>query len=294
MSQTEDIIQKIDYFQNSADASKVLELIDAPGTAGKDIIDALQYDIPLTANILKICNSSMFAFEGGIHSIKDAIQKLGPVEFKRAAALTASGNIFAVGEGTGYEAGRGEMRRHSIATAVISRHLVQLVALPEIKSDLFTACLMHDIGKLIMSEYIGEHYKKIVDIIADRECDFSDAENEVIGMTHAEVGARILEKWHFPPQMVTAVRYHHNPEAVPDSPLTHFVALSDRLAMLMGFTTAIDGLEYKGFPQLYKKYKLKESHLELIAMEAIDEILALIPFERRQPKGQWDGIDRRQ
>ncbi|MCP4153334.1 MAG: HDOD domain-containing protein [bacterium] len=279
MTVTEEIIQKIDYFHSPETEHKLLEVIDTPGTSIDDIMALLEYDIPITANILKLCNSPAYTINGGIGSLREAVERIGLVELKKFITLTASNQMFSKGTGQGYEVGMGEMRRHSAAAAIISRHLLDYE--PQIKDQLFTTCLLHDTGKLVLSEYISEHYEKIVSLINHHDYDFTEAEKEVIGMTHAEVGARILEKWQFPDEIVEAVRFHHNPEAVPDSPLTHFVSLADRIAMLLGFTTVVDGLGYRGFPKLYKKYKMKESHLEVIAMDAIDEIKRVIPFERR-------------
>ncbi|MCP5102617.1 MAG: HDOD domain-containing protein [bacterium] len=285
----EGIIQKIEYFPDRpGSAYKILGGPDAAEVTTEELLKLLEYDIAVTTNVMKFCNSSVFPAGRKINSLKEAVQYLDRKELRKVITMSASTDIFAKGSGyTGYESGLGEMRRHSIAAAVISKHLLQYVPEDVRKtSDLFTTCLLHDIGKIVLSQYVGEHNEKISRLMEEKQYDFAEAEKEVIGMTHAEVGARILEKWTFPPDMITAVRYHHDPEAVPDSALTHFVSLTDTVAMLMGYTTAIDALDYKGFPQLFKKYKMKEKDIELISMNAIDEIKNAIPFERRKkPRG---------
>ncbi len=296
MSKIDEINRKIEAFQcGGQSASRVLEIIDLPETTMEDVFRIFEYDIMATAHLLKLCNSSQYGGNGSIRSVREALDHLGKDELKKLISITASTNLFADGGGNGYEGNKGEMRRHSIATAIISRHLSHFA--PEMGGDLFTVCLLHDIGKLVLNEFAIQYGKDIGEAHRSARHDFSRAEHRIFGITHAEVSARILERWNFPAEMVRAVRYHHDPEAAPDSPLTHFVALSDRLAMIMGYTTALDGLAYKGFPGLYKKYKLKESHLELVSLNAIDEIKNALPFERRNVAdgdgSHWRGTERR-
>ena len=150
------------------------------------------------------------------------------------------------------------------------------------QQDLFTACLLHDIGKLVLNPYVSDHFEKIQRLVNESKCDFAEAEKAVLGMTHAEAGARVLEKWHFNPELVNAVRFHHNPEALPGSPITHFVTLADIISMMMGYSTGLDAMEYKGFPDLYKKYKMKEKDIEAILHKALDEVKNAVKFERRK------------
>lgn len=285
----EDIIRNIEYFPDRPGAAyEILAQIDRPGTGMDDILKILEYDIAVTTNILKFANSGMFGGCHNINSVKQALECIGIEPLKELITMSASTDIFAGGTGhTGYETGLGELRRHSQAAAVISRHLVPYIPSDsdgQIAAGLFTACLLHDVGKLILSRYVGEHDQKIKDLVSETHCDFAEAEKTVIGMTHAEVGARILEKWHFPGQLVTAARYHHQPEAVPHHTLTHFVSLANSIAMIIGYATGIDAMGYKGFPALYRKYKLKEKDIEIISMRAVDEIKAVTPFERRRKK----------
>lgn len=288
MTITEQIISKIEYFPHQPGAAyQIITQLDEKDASAEQIIHILEFDIAATTNLLKFCNipdnMQRFGFKKPVSSIKEAMAVMDISDLKEMIALTASTDIFSRGSGSGYEVGKGEMRRHSIAAAVISRHLTPYA--PEMKEDLFTTCLLHDIGKMILSEYIGNHMQEIHDLIHRQNTDFTAAELQILGMTHAEVGARILKKWGFPDGMVAAVQFHHNPQDSPDSPLTHFVSLADVIAMMMGFSTGFDALDYKTFPELYRKYKMKEKHIEQIMNNAVDEVKNAIPFERRQTAG---------
>jgi putative nucleotidyltransferase with HDIG domain len=291
---SEDIIRKIDYFPQQAGASyQVLGLLEEVEATGDEFLKILEFDIPTTANILKLCNSptytEKFKIKGKISSLKEALDRISPDVLKEMISMTASSEIFARSSGSGYESGKGQIRRHSIASAVISKYLLPYA--PQMKEDLFTTCLVHDIGKMILDESIGYHHDEIHQTMAEQHCDFATAETTILGMSHAEAGARILEKWQFPAEIIKAVRYHHRPDDMPNSPLTHFVSLANIIAMMMGFTTGLDAMEYKAFPQLYKKYKMKEKDIEFILMNSIDEVKNAIPFERRQDNSMWQGQD---
>lgn len=281
----EEILKKADHFPDQPDSAyQILGQIDASGTDTGDLLEMLEYDISITANMLKFCNSSIFNVNREINSIKEALQYIEEKDLKKMITMSASTDIFAKGSGyTGYEQGLGEMRRHSIATAVISKHLRPYIPPgAQLSGDLFTTCLLHDIGKIVLNRYVGEHYENISRLMEEKQYDFAEAEKEILGMTHAEVGAGILEKWAFPGEMVTAVRYHHDPHLVPDSVLTHFVALANTIARIIGYATSIDALDYKGFPDVYKKYKMKEKDIELVTINSIDEIKSVVTFERRK------------
>ena len=181
-------------------------------------------------------------------------------------------------KGSGYEMNKGEMRRHAIASAIISKYLNGFI--PEsIKGDLFTTCLIADIGKVVLSEEINNSNYRITNLVKNEGIDFLSAEKEIFGITHPEIGAKILEKWEFPEEMITAVRYHHEPDLVPDSQMAHFISLSSTIATLAGYTTGIDAFDYKGFPEIFKKYGIKQKDIQIILMESITEIKEVIPYK---------------
>lgn len=211
------------------------------------------------------------------------------LEYASLARLDKAGimdkftRIFAVSSGAGYEQGLGEMRRHSIASAIISKYLRPFA--PPMQEDLFTCALLHDIGKLILNRYVDSHHDRLMQVAREETGDFCEAEKKVLGICHAQVGALILENRQFPTDMVTAVRYHHAPGSCPDLPLAHFVSLCDLIAMMMGFATQLDAMDYKGFPELYTRYKMKEKDIEYIMMNSLDEINNAIPYEETTQKG---------
>lgn len=272
MNKIEKLIKSIDHLPPFPSViQKALDLI----LHHKDIkinkvIDIIQYDPSITSKILQLANSPLYGLRGKISSLRQAIVYIGLEELKNLLMILASNSVFS-DKYPGYESHSGELWMHSFGSAIISRNLGQYA--PELDSDLFTTTLLHDVGKIALSEYISIDYTSIISLIKDKGYTFIEAENEVIGMTHEELGAMILEKWSFPENMVEAVRYHHHPDQVMDSTLTHFVALSDIISMILGYGTVGDSLSYKAFPELYRRYNIKEKDIESIMSISLEKIL---------------------
>ena len=137
---------------------------------------------------------------------------------------------------------------------------------------MFIAALLHDIGKLVLSEFIEDLSGKIFKLIDDEGLSFLEAEKSVLGIDHAELGAVILEKWEFPEDVITAVKKHHTPFEEEDSALDNIVRLSDSMAMTMGYVTSVDGLAYHGFSEINKKYDIKQDTLDKIMSDSLEDI----------------------
>lgn len=278
MNAIQDIINRIEYLPPIAHSvTHVLEVLSRPDVPFDEVHKAIQYDPVLCANVLKLCNSAFFSRRRKVSELREAINLIGLVELKNTVLFLAAQGVFRRGS-KGYETHQGELLQHVIAAAVVARQLKPFM--PESETDLFTTALLHDVGKLVLHEFVSEAQADIAECLALTRCTFEEAELNIIGITHAEVGAIILSRWLFPDEMVKAVRFHHHPDQVPDSPLTHFTALADIIAMLMGYGTGNDGLAYHGYASLYGAYGLTEQVIEKIIMlctDQIDEIVRLLP-----------------
>ena len=97
----------------------------------------------------------------------------------------------------GYEAEAKELWEHAVGTALMSQILAKKILKRE-DPQLFTAALLHDIGKIILGEFVSEKYHEIKNSMSVRSCSFLEAEEEVLGMNHAGIGGVITAAWHFP------------------------------------------------------------------------------------------------
>ena len=208
-----EILSKVKSFPTMPGAgAKMLTLLEEPDTAVSEIEEILRYDAGLTANVLKLANSAYFGIPSKIGSLKQAVILLG---LKRLIQLVVASCVSAVMDKSvpGYDLPPGDLWRHSIAVSIAAEALVkdQKRAGAE---DVFTSALLHDVGKLVLGAFVKEELEAI-ESIAAKGVPFVVAENMILGTDHAEIGARILEQWNLPSDVINAVRWHHDPDS-PD------------------------------------------------------------------------------
>jgi len=251
----------------SGTAARVLKLLDDPDTSISGIGEILRYDPGLTANILKLTNSAYFGFPSQIGSVKQAVVLLGS---KRVIHLVMASCVNAIMDEQvlGYDLPPGELWRHSIAVSVAAEGLVKKLKIPPAE-EIFTAALLHDVGKLVLGDFVKEELKEI-ESIALEGIPFQVAEQKVLGTDHAEIGAEILKRWSFPPEVVNAVRWHHDPDSADEtSTLVDIVHVANVLCLMIGIGVGREGLHYEPSPLATKRLGLKTKQLELVASQTL-------------------------
>jgi putative nucleotidyltransferase with HDIG domain len=272
------ITERIESFPSMpGSAAKVLSLINDPEVSASEIEELVRLDPGLTANILKVTNSAYFGLPTAVGSLKRAIVLLG---LKRVVQIVTASCVTALMDKAvaGYDLLPGELWRHSIAVSVAAEILVKELNIPKAE-EIFTAALLHDVGKLILGEHVKDDLEKILSFATEDRA-FQDAEREVLGTDHAEVGSHILKAWSFPQEIVNAVRWHHDPDAADTkSPLLDIVHVSDVLCLIIGIGVGREGLHYELSPSAIKNLGLNTATLELVAsqtLEAVNELTDLL------------------
>ncbi len=174
-------------------------------------------------------------------------------------------------ENPGYETHKGELWTHVLAVSILAGKLGDSIGI-ENKDELFLAALLHDIGKLVLNEFVMDSYGEIMTMVEHKGMSFLEAEKRAVGMDHAVIGAQILGKWNFPIEIISAVMKHHTPFKEDDSELDNAVRLADTLSMMMGYETGVDGLAYNGFSDICRLYGMNHVSLENIMADSLEEI----------------------
>jgi HD-like signal output (HDOD) protein len=125
---------------------------------------------------------------------------------------------------------------------------------------------------VILSEFVKDYFDDIRKLVEERSISFSDAEKEILGIDHAELGGKITTEWKFPEVIVSSVRYHHTPFSTSEKDetvrLTH---LCDVIAMLTGIGGGSDGLYYHSSEKIMNHYHLKEEDIERFMVQLDDQ-----------------------
>jgi putative nucleotidyltransferase with HDIG domain len=190
-------------------AAKLLPLLRDPDSSIVRIEDLIKYDPGLTANLLKLTNSAYFGLPSRISSVRQAILLLGRKRLLQLVTTMCMSGLMKKSV-PGYDLPQGGLWRHSVAVAVAADRLVQSLKISQ-ADEVFTAALLHDIGKMVLGDFEQEDLKSIREMIA-KGISFEVAEYMVLGTNHADVGARILKSWSMPEELVHAVAWHHDPD----------------------------------------------------------------------------------
>lgn len=210
---------------------KLMRLMEDPDGNAHDVVKVVETDVALSAKLLRICNSAAFGVRQRVNSIEQAVFVRGFAEVQRLAVALSFGGFMSKPLG-GYDIDGGDFWMHSLLVALKSESLAGSTA--QFKNDssaAYTAGLLHDIGKLLLSHALNQQLGDAIrERIVSQGFSQTEAEKDVLGMDHADVGASLLEKWQLPACLVEAVRHHHRPNSTPEPTLSVFVHIADCMA----------------------------------------------------------------
>jgi putative nucleotidyltransferase with HDIG domain len=248
---------------------RALQLIDDPKSSAQDIVDVIQYDQSITVNVLKLCNSAYFGLRRNVNSLREALVMIGFNQLLEIIMSRESANLFR-GSCKGYGLENGGLWQHSVACSLLTRIISKRLN-REVTPAYFTAALLHDVGKMILSKFVKDYFEEIKKTVQEKQISFVDAEREILGMDHAELGGKITEQWEFPKAIVSAVRYHHTPFlAKEDHDIVQMIYLCDVVALITGIGVGVDGLSYQSYGEVMKQYNLNEKDIEKFIVQLDD------------------------
>lgn len=272
MSRVEEILNLVKHVQPFPKvARRVMELLADPDTDARTLAEVIQYDQVITANVLKICNAPYFGLSRKVSSLQEALVVIGDETLKDIIITSSSARFYKGEVGAGYELEQGELWRHSVAVGILAKNLVGKIKEVD-NGSAFTAGLLHDIGKRFLSSFVSDDFQRIMDKVTQEQCSWVEAEKEIIGITHAELGGIILKRWEFPEDIQRAVMSHHDPDALGKEPLTALVALANALVISMGIGVGADGLATKMQGEGLRRFGITQPHLDMCMANLIHEL----------------------
>jgi putative nucleotidyltransferase with HDIG domain len=189
-------------------ANKITKLIKDPTCTAIRVSEVIDKDQSLTSRVLRLVNSAFYSLCTEVTNVRHAVALLG---FKTISQMVISISVFDVFKGgNGKEFNREGFWKHSIGCAVISQSIAESIHYPRI-DDCFTSGLMHDIGKVVLDQYLHEELVKVLELTQEKGIYFADAEKEVMGIDHTDVGSQVMKNWNIPLLIIAAVTHHHQP-----------------------------------------------------------------------------------
>ena len=248
----------------SPDVRRIVTLLDDPDCASWTLAELIFRDQSLSTEILKLVNSSLYGLRRRVSSIQHAIALLG---FSAMRSLVMSHSVSGI-----IAREFPELQDHSLAAARAALWIAQRVGIEE-PDRCYTAGLIHDLGKVIVVSRMKAEYARIRAVVCDRGCLMRDAEAEILGCDHADIGAWLLDRWRLPPALICAVAGHHRfGTDTEEQPVTAAVHLADVLVRAECFGWAGDPTVPVLEPLVLEVLNLETDDLEQI-MKALPGLM---------------------
>lgn len=252
--------------------AKLLTLLGDPDVDTSQIVELIMHEPALTATVLQRCNAAYFATGEPVNTVAQALNRLGFNQiFRIVAVIVGSQSFSPVQKSYGFE--HGDLWRHSVAAALAAQKIAE--SRGDDGNIAFTAGLLHDIGKSVLSEAFEEHYTVLIQETEANQQSLLDVEKKVLHVNHAEIGGRLLERWNFPPELAVAVARHHEPgEAGDYQKWAAYAYLGNMIAHFMSYSFGHQAFAFRG----------REEALKIVGVHAEDIPAYMIAtFEAIQP-----------
>ena len=221
---------------------------------------------------MRVCRSAHFGFQGGL--MQQALAFLGIEEVRQIVQSATLANIFEEEtDGSGNSLSLKDLWKHSLATGLA----MEFLGKADKEKTRFLLGILHDIGKVIFKFCFPDHFEAVMDMVEKENCSMLHAEQELLGITHAECGGELAVHWDLPPEVRTAIAWHHAPsQTTQHRRLAAMVHLADIAVRTMEIGYAGDSL----IPEidLYAKRSFPKKLEELIENkeEFIEQVEAIL------------------
>jgi putative nucleotidyltransferase with HDIG domain len=259
----------------SGAAGRLLVLMQDPACDVNALVKGIEADPGLTASLLKMANAPLFGVRSPIATVRQAVVMLGLGRTRRAVlACTVAGRLNPAVKG--YDLAPAELLRCAVAAAVAAEELaLELKTTPPPAA--FAAALLRDVGKVVMGTFLEVDGRNVALIAAKERIPFEEAERRVLGVDHAEIGAKILENWRLPESVVEPVRWHHDPDRCTEHQQTaDLVHAADYLVLTTGLGAGLDGLQHRIAASVKERLQLTTEVIESVLSRLVDRMSAMM------------------
>lgn len=253
-----------------AAALRVIKLTDASSTTASKLAEIIAQDQSMSVRVLRLANSAFYGLSRKVGDLSEAVIILG-MRTVRNLAMVASTYPWMIRPLRGYALGPKQLWTHSFGVAIGAQLVAKRARLMD-EEAIFTAGLLHDIGKVALSIWLENKLTGLLTLATNENLTFDEAERQVLGYDHQDVGARLGEIWNLPDAIVAAISFHHRPDEATDHRQTvDCVHIADYMTMAMGFGLGGDGLSYRFSPNSLERLGLTESDLDSLTDDFVTQ-----------------------
>ena len=250
--------------------AKLGTLADNDKVSSQEMARVVSADQVLSAKVLRLVNSAFYGFSGRVSTVSNALILLG-VNVIKSLAITSS--IFEI-----MEKNVVGLWEHSMGVAVAANTISKTLKLPD-PEETATAALLHDIGKVIIKIKLEQDFDQLAALIHDKGLTMREAERELLGTDHAEIGGWLINSWLLPEKLIEPVACHHDVEkSMLHQTKTAVVHLADVLIKASGFGFSGDNFVPRIQPLAWSRLNMTEQLLETIVAEIEEKLVATKNF----------------
>lgn len=213
---------------------EITKALNMPDVDLDAVAGIVEQDVAVTAKLLQLANSAFFGLSREVTNVRAAVRYLG-LDILKSLVLSIGVFRSFEGEGLAEVFSVEDFQAHAYLTAKIAAALPSAKHLKDVTS---LAALLHDVGKLVLAARMPAHLGRTIGRAHEQQRPLHEVEQELAGVTHAEIGAYLLGLWGLPWAVVEAVAHHHAPGRVPSQGMDALAAVYIANALAREFGAA--------------------------------------------------------
>lgn len=209
---SDDILKQLQNVSSLPPIPKVLQeisqLFNSPDISAKKVEMLIEKDPSLTLKVLSVANSPLYGLKRNVNTIGAAILILGMHEVKSIVTSVRLASTLKMKADNYFDPDK--FLNHSMAVGMLTQRMSKDLGF-NFDGDGFIAGMLHDMGILTIHEFLPKEFQEIVDYSTQNSTTFIEAEKNILGLSHQEIGEFLTEKWSLPAVFSDALQFHHKP-----------------------------------------------------------------------------------
>ncbi len=257
-------------------AVKVNSLIKSPTAGAAELAKVIELDQSISAKVLSMINSAYYGLSRKINNIKEAVAYLGTNAVSQL--VLALGVLKTFGGKGSKNFDRKQFWIHSIAVAVIARVIAKEEKRHKHPEDVFTAGLLHDIGKVAMDNFATDTFELVLSQLEKEESPFFRVEQKILGVDHTRIGEWVARSWELPLLTVVSIRHHHEEPAgrkgfsLSQDSAVDIIAVSDWLAITNSIGNSGSAIVEEPGEEVFSRANITKQQAQAVARNLKSEI----------------------